>query len=39
MSVLLAHTGLILHKIAFDHVTQTQHHMHSMGAIYEIFSM
>ena len=39
MSVLLAHSGLILHEIAFDHVTQRQHHVHSMAAIYEIFSV
>ena len=39
MSVLLAHSGLILHEIAFDHVTQGQHHVHSMAAIYEIFSV
>ena len=35
MSVKLAHSGLILHEIALDHMT----HVHSMVAIYEIFSM
>ena len=35
MSVLLAHSGLILHEIAFDHVTQR----HSMAANCEMFSM
>ena len=39
MFVLLAHSGLILHEIAFDHVTQRQHHVHSMAANYEMFSM
>ena len=39
MSVLLAHSGLILHEIAFDHVTQRQHHVHSMAANCEMFSM
>ena len=39
MSVLLTHSGLILHEIAFDHVTQRQHHVHSMAAIYEIVSV
>ena len=39
MSVLLAHSGLILHEVAFHHVTQRQHHVHSMAAIYEIFSV
>ena len=39
MSVRLAHSGLILHEIAFDHVTQRQHHVHSMAANCEMFSM
>ena len=39
MSVLLAHSGLILHEIAFDHVTQRQHHVHSLTANCEMFSM
>ena len=39
MSVLLAHSGLILHEIAFDHVTQRQHHVHSMAANCKMFSM
>ena len=39
MSVLLAHSGLILHEIAFNHVTQRQHHVHSMAANCEMFSM
>ena len=39
MSVLLAHSGLILHEIVLDHVTERQHRVHSMAAIYEIFSM
>ena len=39
MSVLLAHSGLILHEIALDHVTQRQHHVHSMAANCEMFSM
>ena len=28
MSVLLAHSGLILHDIALNPITQTQHHVH-----------
>ena len=40
MYVLLAHSGLILHEIAFDHVTQRQHHLiQSMAANCEMFSM
>ena len=38
MSVLLDHSGLILHEIAFDRVTQ-QHHVHSMAANCEMCSM
>ena len=39
MSVLLAQSGLNLHEIVFDHETQTQHHVYSMAANCEMFSM
>ena len=39
MSVLLTHSCLILHEIAFDHVTQRQHHVHSMAVNCEMFTM